>query len=156
MKFMNLNDYKPFSHQYQEFLDSNAGPFIVLNFSGHEVPQNLYPDNYKIINFFVDVERWAEDLDIKLTKFIQQTLEENNLREGYGKAILIQSNYEPIKLLIYHIIIELWGGTYPITSSTILDYEQKKKIPVYFVPYGIKTRIRKLRKNISEKGVVIS
>jgi hypothetical protein len=153
---MNLNDYKPFSHQYQDFMDSNAGPFVVLNFSGHEVPQNLYPSDYKIINFFIDVERWAEDLDIKITKFVQETLQNNEWREGQGKAILIQSNYEPIKLLIYHIVIELWGGTYPITSSTILSYELKKKIPVYFVPYGIKTRIRKLRSNIAKKGAVIT
>jgi hypothetical protein len=125
-------------------MDRQGSNYVILNFLNHNLAPGAFPDKYKVVNIPIKVDPEAEDIDIKTAKLILKVLEENNLGELKFKVILVLPAYEPMKLLIFMVITELFGN-YPIVAKALVRNQFRPEVPIYQFPMLVK-RVSKLRR----------
>jgi hypothetical protein len=151
---MNFNTYEPYIYQDQSFMDLQDEKFIILNFTSHEVPKNYYPDTYPILDFSLDLNIHAEDLDKILIEFTKDKIVEAGYGDFKFEPLVMLPPFQPIRLLVLQVVSELCNCVYPITTEITIN-KNGKRAPLYFISKGIKRRIREKRTRILEIGLVV-
>jgi hypothetical protein len=151
---MNFNSYEPYIYQDQKFMDLQDEKFVILNFTSHEIPINFYPEKYPIINFGLDLNIHAIDLDKILTEYTKVKIEKAGFGDFKFEPLVMLPPFQPLRLLVLQVVSELCNCVYPITTEITIN-RFSKKAPVYFISKGIKRRIREKRTRIIENGLVV-
>jgi hypothetical protein len=143
--------------QDNSFLSNKNNQIVILNFSTHRIKKGIFPEEYPVINFPLDVNVNTPDLDLILLNFVKEKLINNGYPTFNFMPLVILPNYQSIQLLIYHIISELWDGVYPITTRITRSKTNPNLFePSYFVPGLIKKRLRRERDILKQEGLIIN
>jgi hypothetical protein len=152
---MNFSFYKPQLYQDQEFMDKQGDNFVILNFSSHKVKPNFYPEKYPIIDFPMNINIWAEDLDLIVLEYIREKIETAGYGEIRFQPLIILPQYHPIQLLVINIISEVCHCPSPIITYLRQDQHGIKR-PLYLIQSEIRKRTRPKRSNFQMNGLVVN
>jgi hypothetical protein len=151
---MNYSTYEPRIFQSPQFMESQGKNYIILNFSTHKVKPGLYPDYYPIVDLPMNVNIFADDLDLIVFEYVKKTISDSGFDVNNYKPLVILPQYDPIKFLIYQIVSEIFAYVYPIITQ-ISQNKAGKREPYYFISAGIRKRLRPFRPELENKGLIV-
>jgi hypothetical protein len=151
---MNYSNYEPRIFQSPQFMESQGKNYIILNFSTHPVKPGFYPDYYPIVDLPMNVNIFAEDLDLIVFEYVKKTIQDAGYDINDFKPLVILPQFDPIKFLIFQIVSEIFAYVYAIITQ-ISQNKDGKREPYYFVSSGVRKRLRPLRPELENKGLIV-
>jgi hypothetical protein len=152
---MNFSFYKSQLYQDQDFMDKQGDNFVIFNFTSHKIKPNYYPDKYPIIDFPMNVNIWAEDLDLIILRYINENIKGYGLISKPFQPLVILPQYQPLQLLILNLVAEVCNCPHPIVTSIRQDQFGVKK-PFYIIQSQIRKRARPERSEFQLSGLIVS
>jgi hypothetical protein len=129
---------------------------IVFNFSGHDVLNHGFPEDYKIIDLPMSVNVLADDADLLISKYIVEKCKENGIHDLNFNPILVLTTYNPLIAPLIYIVTQLFGGKLPIIAFSVVEPSKGKREVKYILPSILRKRIRNERPQIQQTGLIIN
>jgi hypothetical protein len=131
---------------------------IVLNFYGHPLGNQWFPDNFTIIELPMQVNIQAVDADKIIAEHIVKKLEVETITNLNFIPIIVLPSYKPLIAPLIYIVTQLFGGKLPVIANQMTDVDENLTEAKYLMSSVIRTRIRPLRPEytISNDALIIN